>query len=55
MNPSILVGVMFASAGMGLFLAQVTAVELARAYKALQACVEHSFGHDAAVFPDHQP
>ena len=55
MSMSFLIGFLFAVAGFTLFLAQVTTVELARLYRALQACVEASFGHDTSIFPDHTP
>lgn len=55
MSMSFLCGSLFAVAGFSLFLAQVATVELARAWRSLQESVETSFGHDAAVFPDHTP
>lgn len=48
-------GVLFACAGMGLFLAQISAVEFTRAYEKLKKEIKAKFGHDTNIFPDHEP
>jgi hypothetical protein len=53
MNTSFLIGVVFACAGMSLFMAQIATVELARAYRNLKSAIHDHFGHDTSVFPDH--
>jgi hypothetical protein len=53
MNTSFLIGVVFACAGMSLFMAQIATVELARAYRSLKSAIHDHFGHDTSVFPDH--
>ena len=55
MSMSFLCGFLFAVAGFALFLAQVSVVELARAWRALREDIETSFGHDTDIFPDHIP
>lgn len=55
MSMSFLCGFLFAVAGFALFLAQVSVVELARAWRALREDVETSFGHDTDIYPDHIP
>jgi hypothetical protein len=53
MSLSFLFGLLFACAGLSLFLAQVITVELWRAYRGLRDAINTLFQHDTDIMVDY--
>lgn len=45
----------FTLAGFALLMIQILTVDTLRALREIRESVDHAFGHDARIYPDHTP